>query len=258
LPGPLNIETLWLVLAGVGAGLTGSVAGLASVISFPALLAFGLPPVTANVTNTVALFGVTGGTIAGSQRELRGQGGRVLKLAGVSVIGGAGGAALLLLTPSEAFESVVPWLLGFGSILLLARERVRAWAVARSESWGSIRGMQRKLMWGMVVLALGIYGGYFGAGVGIIALAAMALERNEPLAVTNAVKNVATGAANGTAAIAYIAFAPVDWRAALALGAGAILGGLMGPAIVRVAPETPLRWVVAAAGMLLALWLAIS
>lgn len=246
------------MLAGVGAGLTGSVAGLASVISFPALLAFGLPPVTANVTNTVALFGVTGGTIAGSQRELRGQGRRLLKLVGVSVLGGAAGAALLLLTPAEAFEAVVPWLIAFGSILLLARDWVRAWVVARSGSQSSGNGIHRRLMWGLVVLALGVYGGYFGAGVGIIALAAMALERIEPLAVTNAVKNVATGAANGTAAIAYVVFAPVDWAAALALGSGAILGGLMGPAIVRVAPETPLRWLVATAGLLLALWLATS
>jgi uncharacterized membrane protein YfcA len=249
---------LWLVLAGIGAGLTGSVAGLASVISFPALIAFGLPPVAANVTNTVALFGVTGGTIAGSQRELRGQGRRVLKLVGVSVVGGAAGATLLLLTPAEAFEAVVPWLIAFGALLLLARDRLRAWVVARSENGRSIDGTRRTLTWGLVVLAIGVYGGYFGAGVGIIALAAMALERTEPLAVTNAVKNVATGAANGTAAIAYLIFAPVDLTAALALGCGAVLGGLAGPAIVRVTPEKPLRWLVAAAGLLLALWLAVT
>jgi uncharacterized membrane protein YfcA len=173
-------------------------------------------------------------------------------------MGGAAGAALLLLTPAEAFEAVVPWLLGFGSLLLLARDRVRTWVAARSRSGRLVNGIHRKLIWGLVVLALGVYGGYFGAGVGVIALAAMALERTEPLAVTNAVKNVATGAANGTAAIAYVVFAPVDWTAAVALGAGAILGGLIGPAIVRVAPETPLRWLVATAGLVLALWLATS
>ncbi len=244
------------MLAGVGAGLTGSVAGLASVVSFPALLAVGLPPVTANVTNTVALFGVTGGTIAGSQRELRGQGDRILRLVAVSVVGGAAGAALLLLTPAEAFEVVVPWLLGLGSLLFLARDRVRALVAARSGSSPGLGGIRRKLVWGLVVFALGAYGGYFGAGVGIIALAAMALERTEPLAVTNAVKNVVTGVANGTAAIAYIIFAPVDWAASLALGAGAVLGGLAGPAIVRVTPEKPLRWLVGTAGLLLALRLA--
>lgn len=257
LPGPLSSETLWLVLAGVGAGLTGSVAGLASLVSFPALLAVGLPPVTANVTNTVALFGVTGGTIAGSQRELRGQGRRVLRLVVVSVLGGGVGAALLLLTPAEAFEAVVPWLIAFGSVLLLARDRVRTWAAARAGR-GRGSGVRRTLVWATVVFVVSIYGGYFGAGVGIIALAVLALERTEPLPVTNAVKNVATGAANGTAAIAYILFAAVDWSAAVALGLGAVLGGLMGPSIVRVAPETPLRWAVGLAGLALALGLGVS
>ncbi len=246
------------MLAGVGAGLTGSVAGLASLVSYPALLAVGLPPVTANVTNTVALFGVTGGTIAGSQRELRGQGDRLRRLVLLSVVGGAVGAALLLLTPAEAFEAVVPWLLGFGSILLLARNRVRAWVASRPRTRPALEGAHRSLMWGAVVLALGVYGGYFGAGVGIIVLAAMALERTEPLAITNAVKNVATGAANGAAAIAYMVFAPVDWSSALALGAGAVVGGLLGPSIVRVAPETPLRWLVGTAGLVLALALALG
>jgi uncharacterized protein len=245
-----------LLLAGVGAGLTGSVAGLASVISFPALLAIGLPPVTANVTNTVALFGVTGGTIAGSQRELRGQGSRILRLVSVSVAGGAAGAALLLLTPAEAFDAVVPWLIGLGSVLLLGRDRMRAWSAARPGSAPRLAGTQRAMLWGLVVFALGVYAGYFGAGVGVLALAALALERTEPLAVTNAVKNVVTGVANGTAAVAYILFAPVDWSAAIALGIGAVVGGFLGPTIVRVAPETPLRWLVGFAGLVLAVALA--
>ena len=254
----MSNETIWLTLAGVGADLTGSVAGLASLVSYPALLAAGLPAVTANVTNTVALFGVTGGTIAGSQRELRGQGGRIIRLVSVSVAGGAAGAALLLLTPAEAFEAVVPWLVGLGSVLLLGRDRVRAWVAARPGRGPGLSETRRSLAWGLAVLVLGVYGGYFGAGVGIIALAVLALERAEPLAVTNAVKNVATGAANGTAAIAYIAFAPVEWSAALPLGLGAVLGGLVGPAVVRVAPETPLRWLVGSAGLLLAVGLGIN
>ncbi|TYL45534.1 sulfite exporter TauE/SafE family protein [Nocardioides sp. BGMRC 2183] len=250
-------DALWLVLAGIGAGLTGSVAGLASLISYPALLAFGLPPLAANVTNTVALFGVTGGTIAGSQRELRGQGRRVLRLAGISLLGGALGAALLLTTPEEAFEAVVPWLIGFGATLLLLRDRIRGWAARHSRpERPATDGRLRAAGWTLVVLVLGVYGGYFGAGVGIIALAVLALERVEPLAITNAVKNVATGAANGAAAIAYIVFAPVDWTAAVALATGAVIGGLIGPAVVRVAPERPLRWLVAIAGFGLAIHLA--
>jgi uncharacterized membrane protein YfcA len=255
----VSAEAGWLALAGVGAGLIGSVAGLASLVSYPALLAAGLPPVAANVTNTVALFGVTGGTIAGSQRELRGQRNRLRWLVPVSVLGGAAGAALLLLTPADAFQAVVPWLIGTGSILLLLRDRLKAWVALRPYDGRTLRGPTgRALKWAMIVFALGIYGGYFGAGVGIMALAALALERTEPLAVTNAVKNVCTGAANGTAAIAYIAVAPVEWTAAVALGCGAILGGYAGPAVVRVAPEKPLRWFVGVAGLLLAVRLGTS
>jgi uncharacterized protein len=145
-----------LVLAGVGAGLTGSVAGLASLVSYPALLGVALPPVAANVTNTVALFGVTGGTIAGSQRELRGQGRRILRLVVVSILGGGVGAALLLLTPAEAFEAVVPWLLGLGSLLLLARDRVRAWVAARPSNGQGLDHVRRTATWATVVFALGV------------------------------------------------------------------------------------------------------
>jgi uncharacterized membrane protein YfcA len=252
----LSTEALWLVLAGVGAGLTGSVAGLASLVSYPALLLAGLPPVAANVTNTVALFGVTGGTVAGSQRELRGQRARLRPLIAASVAGGAAGAALLLLTPAEAFEAVVPWMIAGGCTLLLLRDRLRSWAARRSAHAGAVGASRRDAAWSGIVFLLGIYGGYFGAGVGIIALAALALERAEPLAVTNAVKNVLTGAANGTAAVAYLLWAPVDWSAALAVGVGALLGGFLGPAIVRRAPERPLRWLVAVAGLVLAARLA--
>jgi uncharacterized membrane protein YfcA len=258
----VSTDLAWLALAGVGAGLTGSIAGLASLVSYPALLAAGLPPVVANVTNTVAMFGNTAGTIAGSRRELRGQGRRIAWLALASFLGGAVGAALLLTTPAEAFEAVVPWLVGAGAVLLLLRDRIRIWAAALA-SGGSRppdaegrRTVARGLAWGAVVFVLGIYGGYFGAGVGIIALAILVLERTEALAITNAVKNVATGVANGTAAIAYLFFAPVSWSAALALGVGAVLGGFLGPAIVRVAPERPLRWLVGLAGLGLALHLA--
>lgn len=254
----MSAEWLWLVAAGAGAGLMGSVAGLASLFSYPALLAAGLPPVAANVTNTVALFGVTGGTIAGSRPELRGQGRRLRRLIAVSVAGGSAGAALLLLTPAEAFERVVPWLIAGGSLLLLLRDRLRIWSSGSSARVRGGPGIGRALTWGAVVFLVGVYGGYFGAGVGIIALAALSVERFEPLPITNAVKNVATGSANAAAAIAYMLFGPLDWSAAAAVGLGAVFGGFLGPRIVRIVPEKPLRWSVATAGLLLALHLAIG
>lgn len=244
-------EALLLVLAGVGAGLTGSIAGLASLVSYPALLATGLSPLAANVTNTVALFGNSVGTTIGSRRELAGQWHRVRTLMVLCAVGGALGAALLLVTDESVFEAVVPWLVAFGAVLLLARDRLRAWSAAR-------RTTPRAAWRGhLVVVAVGVYGGYFGAASGIIMLAVLALRTSEPLAVTNAVKNVATSTANLVAAVAYAFLAPVAWGAVLAVASGALVGGWIGPQVVRVVPERPLRWLIGVAGLGLAgyLWL---
>jgi uncharacterized membrane protein YfcA len=245
-------EAVVLVLAGVGAGLTGSVAGLASLVSYPALLASGLSPLAANVTNTVALFGNSVGTTVGSRRELVGQWPRLRTLMLLCAVGGALGAALLLVTDEEVFETVVPWLVALGSVLLLARDRLRTWSATRrttpAPAW---RGH-------LVVVAVGVYGGYFGAASGIIMLAVLALRTTEPLAVTNAVKNVATSTANLVAALAYAVLAPVDWSSVLALASGALVGGWIGPQLVRVLPEAPLRWAIGLAGLGLAGYLLVA
>ncbi|POX45241.1 transporter [Streptomyces sp. Ru72] len=228
-------------------------AGLASLFSYPALLAAGLPPVAANVTNTVALFSNTVGTAVGSREELRGQRRRLVRLALLAAAGGSAGAALLLGTPSSAFERVVPWLIALGSVLILAREPLRR-LVAPHPPKGD--GVRVKLPSACAVLVVGLYGGYFGAAAGVLMLAVLSLSASEPLPVTNAVKNIATGAANVTAAVAYAFLAPVDWTAATALGLGCLVGSRMGPVIVRRLPETPLRIVIALAGLGLAfsLW----
>ena len=244
-------HALLLVLAGVGAGLTGSVAGLASLISYPALLATGLPPLAANVTNTTSMLANAVGAALGSRRELRGQWRRLRVLMLQSGLGGAVGATLLLTTDESTFELVVPWLVALGAVLLLARDRLRAWSERRPVSVTSWRGH-------LLILAVGVYGGYFGAGVGIILLAVLAVRTVEPLAVTNAVKNVATSTANAVAAVAYAVFAPVDWSAALALGAGALVGAYVGPTIVRHLPEKPLRWAIGTAGLGLAAYLLVG
>ncbi|MER6127783.1 sulfite exporter TauE/SafE family protein [Streptomyces sp. NPDC001795] len=240
--------------AGVASGLAGSIAGLASLFSYPALLAAGLPPVAANVTNTVALFSNTVGTAAGSRRELRGQRRRLLRLGLLAATGGSVGAALLLGTPSSAFEHVVPWLIALGSVLILAREPLRRLAARRR--CVSDDGIPAKVPLACAVLLVGLYGGYFGAASGVLMLAVLSLSVSEPLPVTNAVKNIATGAANVTAAVAYAFLAPVDWGAATALGLGALVGSRVGPVVVRRIPETPLRIAIALAGLGLAfsLW----
>ncbi|GAA0646118.1 sulfite exporter TauE/SafE family protein [Streptomyces samsunensis] len=241
-----------LVSAGVASGLAGSIAGLASLFSYPALLAVGLPPVAANVTNTVALFSNTVGTAAGSRTELRGQRDRLLRLCAIAALGGAVGAALLLGTPSSAFEAVVPWLIALSSVLILVRDPLRRLMASRARSVAH-HTARPSLPLASAVLLVGLYGGYFGAASGVLMLAVLSLSATEPLPVTNAVKNVATGAANIVAAIAYVAVAPVNWAAAVSLGLGALLGSSLGPLVVRRLPETPLRIAIALGGLGLAI-----
>ncbi|MBB3661405.1 hypothetical protein FB384_000309 [Prauserella sediminis] len=236
--------------AGVAAGLASSVAGLASLFSYPALLAAGLPPLTANMTNTVAMLATTLGAAGGSRRELRGQGRRLAKIVAAAVGGGSVGAALLLTTPGDTFELVVPWLIALGSVLLLLRDRLRQAADVRAAR----KGRQRSPGTGFAAsfVAVTIYSGYFGAGAGIMMLAVLSISLPDRLPVANALKNIATGAANATAAVAFAILAPVDWTAAIALAAGSFVGAWLGPMVVRKLPERPLRIAIALAGLGLA------
>jgi uncharacterized membrane protein YfcA len=234
-----------LVVGGVGSGLTGSMAGLASLVSYPVLLAVGIPPVAANVTNTVALLSSAAGSAAGSRRELRGQGGRILRHGAIAVAGGTAGAVLLMSTPSSAFERIVPALIVLGALTLLLREPLRIW-YARP-------GLRPPL--GVAVFLISVYGGYFGAAAGVLLLAALSLAAAEPLAVTNAVKSVVLGAANLAAAVLYAVIAPVHWTAAVLLAAGCLVGSWIGPALVRRTPERPLRFAIAIAALSLAVYL---
>ncbi|BBH70381.1 UPF0721 transmembrane protein [Actinoplanes sp. OR16] len=239
-------QAVVLFLGGVGGGLTGSMGGLASVVSYPALLAVGLSPVTANVTNTVALLSTAFGAAAGSRPELRGQGRRIARHGVTGVIGGTAGAVLLMSTPSSAFERVVPGLIAAGGLMLLFREPLRAWYVRPG----------RRPPLAVAVFLIAVYGGYFGAGAGVMMLAALSVAAVEPLAITNAVKTVVLGFSNVAAAVLYALFAPVHWTAAALLAAGCLIGSWIGPALVRRTPERPLRWVIGLAALTLAtvLW----
>lgn len=245
---------LLLVAAGFGAGLTGSVAGLASLVSFPALLALGLSPLAANVTNTVGLLSSGLGTAVGARGELRGHGRRVATLSVWSGVGGAAGAGLLLWGSSATFQHVVPWLIALGSGLLLARDPLRRW-LDRRQLVEPASMATRQPSWGrrVPVLLVGIYGGYFGAGAGIIMLAILSLETLEPLPVTNAVKNITSTAANVVAAVIFAFVSPVDWPASAAIAIGVLVGSACGPAVVRVVPDRPLRIAIALAGLGLAI-----
>ncbi|WP_181780746.1 sulfite exporter TauE/SafE family protein [Pseudonocardia pini] len=247
-------QLAFLFLAGVGGGLTGSVAGLASLVSYPALLAVGLPPVIANVTNTVAMFATTVGSVAGSRQELHGQGRALLRLSLLTGVGGAAGGALLLVTPSETFEIIVPWLIGLASVLLMLAPRLRAWAQRHAEEGAGATPLGPLTL--VVAFGVALYGGYFGAAAGVMMLALLSVAWSQSLARSNAAKNIATGAANLVAAVVFAIVAPVDWAAVGSMAAGLLIGARLGPALVRRVPETPLRLAIGAAGLALAvsLW----
>lgn len=233
-------------MAGVAAGTLGSAGGITSLISYPALLAVGLPPFAANATNLVSMVTYWPGSAHGSRRELLGRRAWLRRWTPVMLAGGGGGAALLLLTPSEAFKRVVPFLVLAGSVALVC-----APALARHRVSGS--NHDRALGTWLAVLAL--YSGYFGAGSGVMTLALVLTLVEHHLATANALKNMLVGAATVPGAILIAIFAPVHWLAAAALAAGILIGSRIGPIVARRLPGDVLRWTVAVLGVGLAVWL---
>nr|WP_269328143.1 sulfite exporter TauE/SafE family protein [Kineosporia mesophila] len=252
-------------MAGIGGGLTGSIAGLASLISYPALLATGISPISANVTNTVALIFSGAGTLHGSRPELRGQGPLLRKMLLWAVPGGIVGSVLLLLTPSDAFEKVVPFLIGGAALAVLLRTGPAVSDVpadqiphtaADLEPKPENAGPPRALLVGTFLV--GIYGGYFGAAAGVMLIALLLSLTDLGLARASAVRTTVLTAANAVAAVYFIAFGPVDWLYCLPLALGSLIGGRIGPIVLRNAPAGPLRILIALTGLGLAMDLALK
>jgi uncharacterized protein len=232
-----------MFLAGVGGGVTGSVAGLASLVTYPVLLAVGLPPVTANVSNTVALVFSGMGSVSASADELAGQRGRLRELVAASICGGAIGSAILLVAPATSFKLVVPWLVAGASAAVLLPRRLDTFRPGRVHRTALIAG----------TFLISIYGGYFGAAAGVFMLALILAMTAETLPRANAAKNVVGVVFNGIAALAFILFGPVRWLAVLPLAFGFLIGGRLGPAAVRRLPPGPLRVGIATTGIGLAI-----
>jgi uncharacterized protein len=197
------------------------------------------------------------GSVSASRPELRGQGRRLVPLALAAVLGAVAGAALLLLTPSEAFERIVPWLIGGASMAILIQRPPRELAL---EGTLAHAGRPHRDQWWLplAVFAVAIYAGYFGAAAGTMMLAMFLLATGEGLPRSNALRNVIIGVANSVAAIGFILFASIVWSSALPLAIGLLPGSLMGPWIVRRAPQTALRRIIALAGLGLAVHLAVE
>jgi uncharacterized membrane protein YfcA len=239
-----------LLAAGVAAGIVGSAGGTASLISYPVLLAVGIPPLPANVTNAVAFVAAWPGSALASGPELHGQGTWLWRRALLAVAGSAAGAALLLCTPATVFDRVVPFLLAFAALALLLQPQVSAWLARRPS------GCRPLLPGGLV--AVSAYDGYWGAGAGVMTLALLMITTGQPLARSNALKNMLLGIADVTCCAVFVVFWPLDWAAVAPMAAGFLVGGAIGPSLTRRLPARLLRVAAALAGLALAarLWAA--
>lgn len=244
--GPVEIAVI--LLAGLAAGTINTVVGSGTLISFPTLLALGVPPVTANVSNGIGLVpGSVSGAI-GYRRELRGQRRRAMRLVPASAVGAVAGAVLLLVLPASAFSAIVPVLIGLGCVLVVLGPRISAAVARRHAERGGLS--EDGAWWTRPLVALtGVYGGYFGAAQGIILLAVMGIGIDDELQRLNALKNVLAAVANGVSGLVFIAVADVDWLVVLLIAIGSAVGGQVGSTVGRRLPASALRVLVVGVGV---------
>lgn len=245
------IEFVAVLLAGLAAGTMNSVVGSGTLVSFPVLLAVGLPPVAANISNTIGLVPGSVGGAWGYRRELVGQRRRVLVLGSCSLVGGLVGGALLLLLPAEIFRAVVPALVCLALVLVVLQPRLTRWAQRHRRDGAR----PAEVLPAGASLATGVYGGYFGAAQGILLIALLGVLLDDDVHRLNALKNVLVGLVNGTAAVLFTILwltrdAPVSWPAVLVLAAGALVGGLLGGRFGRLLPPAVLRGLIVVIGSL--------
>jgi uncharacterized membrane protein YfcA len=242
------LEAVLIALAGVAAGTINTVVGSGTLITFPTLLAFGVPPVTANVSNTVGLVPGSMSGVFGYRRELAGQGSRVLRLGSASLLGGVVGALLLLSLPSAAFDAIVPVLIALGVVLVVLGPRIQRSVASRAESRGGIPDHGVWWVW-PAVAATGVYGGYFGAAQGVLLMAVLGIGVADSMQRHTATKNVLALIVNAVAALVFIAVADIDWAVAGLIALGSVVGGQIGAGVGRRLPPALLRAVIATVGI---------
>ena len=241
-------EVIAILLAGVAAGTINTVVGSGTLITFPTLLAFGIPPVTANVSNTVGLApGSLSGAI-GYRAELTGQRRRLVRLGSASLVGGIAGALLLLVLPSSAFDAIVPVLIVLGCVLVVLGPRIQRRVAARAAQSG---GLPEHGVWWVwpAIAAAGVYGGYFGAAQGVLLMAILGIGVADSMQRHNATKNVLALIVNGIAAVIFIFVADVNWPVAGLIALGSVIGGQIGATVGRRLPANVLRAVIVTVGV---------
>jgi uncharacterized membrane protein YfcA len=246
-------EMAAVAAAGVAAGGINAVVGSGTLVTFPVLLAVGLPPVTATVSNSLGLVAGNLTGAIGYRRELRGQRRLVLSLLPASMLGALTGAFLLLHLPASSFETIVPVLIGLAVVLVAVQPVLQRTLARRRPSDDEVPAIGPGRLAAMVAgaYATGTYGGYFAASQGVLQIGIFGLLVRESLQRLNAIKNVLTTAVNGVAAGAYVVVATdrVDWRAAALIAVGAILGGYVGARFGRRLPSPVLRTAIVVLGV---------
>ena len=243
------LEQLAVLAAGLGAGVLTSTVGVASLLSFPVLLAVGLPPVVANASNTLGLVpGAVSGSI-GYREELRQHPRLTAAVAVTCGAGAVGGAFLLLELPSSVFEAVVPWLILFTCLLVGAQPSISRWVRSRHEGPEPAQRTWMSPVTTFFAGLTGVYGGYFGAGSGVMTMAVLGLGLDVEMRILNALKTGAVMAGNLVAGLIFVVVADLDWRAIGLLALGSVVGGYVGARIGRRIPPTLLRVLVVLAGV---------
>ncbi|WP_411074402.1 sulfite exporter TauE/SafE family protein [Streptomyces sp. cmx-4-7] len=251
-------EALAVFAAGIGAGTINTIVGSGTLITFPVLLATGLPPITANVSNALGLVpGSVSGAI-GYRRELKGQRKRILRLGAAALVGGLIGAILLLALPSDAFDAIVPVLIGLALVLVLLQPRIAAAVQRRRERTGSEAHPDGGPALLVGLLLASVYGGYFGAAQGVLYLSLMGLLLHDDLQRVNAVKNILGALVNGVAAVFFLFVADFDWTAVLLIAVGSTIGGQLGAKVGRRLSPTVLRGVIITVGVVAILQLTLG
>jgi uncharacterized protein len=273
------LQALAIFAAGLAAGTINAVVGSGTLITFPTLLAFGYPPVLANVSNNVGLVPGVASGVHGYRAELAGQRRRVIRLGSASLGGGLVGAILLLVLPAGAFKAIVPALIGIALVMIVFQPRLSKWVAARQRTQATVTAVTPDgtadagggpggpaavgvvtpvsqetavqaggpVLWVLVFLA-GVYGGYFGAAQGVLLIGLMGVAFTDSMQRINAVKNVLCGLVNGVASLVFVIATHVDWGAAGLIAAGAILGGQLGARVGRKLPPWGLRVLIVCVG----------
>jgi len=248
----MNLVYLILAfLSAFAAGLINAVAGGGTLVSFPVLMALGLPPVAANVTSTVALCPGYFGGILGQRKDFAAQKKRLIAILPLSILGGIAGGLILLNTGEKSFNGIVPWLIFLACFLLAIQVPVKRWMQSRT---GKIHSTLAKRLGAAVLLFLAsVYGGYFGAGVSVIVIAMLGLIYDDSLTSLNVLKQAISFSINISAAIYFAFSGKVDWIFASVMMVGAVAGGLMGGRFAGTIKPGVLRWVVIVTGCIAAL-----